>query len=192
MHLPQMQHMDAVTKILRYLKGTINGGFFFAKNGHLDIVAYTDANWAGNRDSRKSTSGYFTLISGNVVTWRKKKQMVVALSSAEVQFRGMAKGAIEVIWLHKLLCKLNFPQKEAYKLFIDNQAAISISINQVQHNRRYHVEINRHFIKEKLEKQIISLPFVRFKDQLVDILTKVVSIEGFEDFFFTQVRHWRS
>ncbi|CAO2836612.1 unnamed protein product [Amaranthus hypochondriacus] len=73
MHLPQTPHMEAVIRILRYLKGTSEKGVFFGRHGHLDLVAYTDADWAGDRDSRKSTSGYFTLIGGNLVTWRSKK-----------------------------------------------------------------------------------------------------------------------
>ena len=71
--------MEAMIRILRYLKGTSDRGVFF-KNHHLDLVAYTDADWAGDRDSRKSTSGYFTLVGVNLVTWRSKKQKVVALS----------------------------------------------------------------------------------------------------------------
>ena len=83
----------------------------------------------------------------------------------------------------KLLSELGFSQKKAYKLFCDDNAAISISNNPVQHDRTKHVEIDRHFIKEKLEKKIISLPFVRSKDQLADILIKAVTSEAFEQTF---------
>ena len=84
------------------------------------------------------------------------------------------------MWLKKLLDELNFPQRKACRLFCDNKATISISENPVQHDRTKHVEIDRHFIKEKREKKIISLPFIRLKDQLTDILTKAVSSEAFE------------
>ena len=144
-------------------------------------MAYIDADCAGDRDSRNSTSWYFTLVGGNLVTWRSKKQSVVALSSFEAEFRGIVKGVTEILWLKKLLSELNFPQEEACKLFCDNEATISISSNLVQHDRTKHVEIDEHFIKEKLEKQIISLPLVRSKDQLADILTKVVTAEVFGD-----------
>ena len=133
-----------------------------------------------SRDERRSTLGYFTLVGGNLVTWKSKKQKVVTLSSAEAEFRGIAKGITEVIWLKKLLSELHFPQKKACKLFCDNKVAISKSENPVQHDRINHVEIDRHFIKEKLEKKIISLPVVRSKDQLADILTKAVTSEAFE------------
>ena len=105
---------------------------------------------------------------------------MVALSSAEAEFRGVAKGITEVLWLKKLLCELNFPPTEACKLFCDNKAAIGISENPVEYDRTKHVEIDRHFIKEKLEKKIIHIPHVKSEDQLADILTKAVPAEVFE------------
>ena len=108
----------------------------------------------------------------------------MTLSSAEAEFRGVAKGITEILWLKKLLCELNFPPTETCKLFCDNQAAINISENPVQHDRTKHVDIDRHFIKEKLEKKIISSPHVKSEDQLADILTKAVTTEIFESTLF--------
>jgi hypothetical protein len=81
MHAPSKDHMDAVYRILRYLKGAPGIGIYFKKNGHLEVEGYTDADWAGNITDRKSTSGYFTFVGGNLVTRRSKKQNVLALSS---------------------------------------------------------------------------------------------------------------
>ena len=81
----------------------------------------------------------------------------------------------EVLWLRKLLTELGFPSSQAYPLMCDNKAAVSISKNPVQHDRTKHIEVDRHFIKEKLEGGIISLPLVRSEDQLADILTKAVT-----------------
>ena len=172
--------MAVVMRIPRYLKGTSSREIFYKKNRHLDLLAYTDADWAGDRNDRRSTSGYFTLVGGNLVTCKSKKQKVVALSSAEAEFLGIAKGITEVMWLKKLLSELHFPQRKACKLFCDNKEAISISKNSVQRDRTKHVEIDRHFIKEKLQNKIISLPYVRSKDQLTDILTKAVTLDVFE------------
>ena len=99
MHCPSEDHMDAVIRILRYLKSTPGKGLMFLKNNHLDIEGYTDADWARNICDRKSTSSYFTFVGGSLVTWGSKKQKVVALSSAEVEFIGMAKGLCELLWL---------------------------------------------------------------------------------------------
>ena len=151
----------------------------FSKNGHLEVEGYTDADWAGNILNRKSTSGYFTFVGGNLVTWRSKKQNVVALLGAEVEFWGMAKGLCELLWLRGLLEKLDFAQNSEMNLFYDNKTAIDISHNPVQHDRTKHVEVDRHFIKQNLEEKTIRFPFVKSEDQLVDVLTKVVCSRSF-------------
>ena len=117
----------------------------------------------------------------NQFIWRSKKQKVIFLSSVEVEFKRIAKGIIEILWIRKLLNELGFPQKTACNLYCDNKAAINISGIPVQHDRMKHIEIDRHFIKEKLEGKIISFPFVRAKDQLTNILTKAVNTETFNE-----------
>ena len=107
--------------------------------------------------------------------WRSKKQKVVALSSAEAEFRGIARGITEVLWVRRLLTEIGYSPQEPTKIFSDNKAAIQISENPVQHDRTKHIEVDRYFIKEKLEAKIIALPFVRSKDQLADILTTAVN-----------------
>ncbi|CAL2271851.1 unnamed protein product [Prunus armeniaca] len=156
----------------RYLKSAPGKGLIFSKHGHLNIDGYSDADWAGNVTDRKSTSGYFTFVGGNLVTWRSKKQNVVALSSAEAEFRGMTKGICELIWLRKLLTKLGYKPTSTMNLFCDNKAAIAIAQNPVQHDCTKHVEVDRHFIKQKLEAKVFQFPFVKSEDQLADILTK--------------------
>ncbi|RVW43561.1 Retrovirus-related Pol polyprotein from transposon RE2 [Vitis vinifera] len=112
------------------------------------IEVYTDADWAGAVDDRRSTSGYFTFVGGNLVTWKSKKQNVIARSSAEAEFR----------------------------------AACDIAHNPVQHDRTKHVEVDRFFIKEKLDDKIVELLKIRSQDQLADILTKAVSSQVFSKF----------
>jgi len=179
MHQPSKDHMEAVIRILRYLKSSPGKGLMFAKNNHLRVNGYTDADWAGNTTDRRSTSGYFMFVGGNLVTWRSKKQKVVALSSAEAEFRGMAKGLCELLWLRRLLTEIGFAPTSEMDLFCDNKAAIAIAHNPIQHDRTKHVEIDRHFIKENLEAKIIWFPFVKSEDQLADILTKAVSSREF-------------
>ncbi|PRQ60468.1 putative RNA-directed DNA polymerase [Rosa chinensis] len=104
-----------------------------------------------------------------------QKQKVVARSSAEAEYRGMAHGVCEMLWLRHLMKDLGFKPKYAMNLYCDNKAAIDIAHNPVQHDRTKHVEVDRHFIKEKLESETINMPHVRTEDQLADILTKAVS-----------------
>ncbi|KAM5578991.1 hypothetical protein ABKV19_009000 [Rosa sericea] len=181
MHNPSKVHMDVVFRILQYLKSAPGKGLIFSKNNHLDVSGYTDADWAGNITDRRSTSGYFTFVGGNLVTWKSKKQKVVARSSAEAEYRGMARGLCEMLWLRNLLRDLGFRQKKAMSLYCDNKAAIEIAHNLVQHDRTKHVEVDRHFIKEKLDGHIILFPFVPTDEQLADILTKALSRKAFYD-----------
>jgi hypothetical protein len=179
MHNPSEDHMDAVIRILRYLKASPGKGLMFSKNSHLEINGYTDTDWAGSISDRKSTSGYFMFVGRNLVTWRSKKQKVVALSSAEAEFRGMAKGLCELLWIKRLLTELGFTHTSEMELFYYNKSAIAISHDPIQHDRTKHVEVDRHFIKENLEEKIIRFPFVKSEDQLADILTKAVSSKEF-------------
>ncbi|RVW82714.1 Retrovirus-related Pol polyprotein from transposon RE1 [Vitis vinifera] len=180
MHNPGEQHMNAVMHILRYLKNTPRKRILFAKNvDHQNIEVYIDADWAGAVDDRRSTSGYFTFVGGNLVTWKSKKQNVVARSSAEAEFRGMTLGLCEALWLRLLLQDLGYLSRQPIRLFCDNKAACDIAHNPVQHDRTKHVEVDRFFIKEKLDDKIVELPKIRSEDQLTDILTKAVSSQVF-------------
>ncbi|RVW39236.1 Retrovirus-related Pol polyprotein from transposon TNT 1-94 [Vitis vinifera] len=179
MYCPSEDHMDAVIQILHYLKSSPGKGLMLSKNNHLNIEGYTDADWAGNISDRKSTSGYFTFIGGNLVTWRSKKQKVVALSSADAEFRGMVKGICELIWLKRLLTEIGFAPSSEMDLFCNNKAAIDIAHNPVQYDRTKQVEVDRNFIKQNLEKKVIRFPFGQSEDQLADILIKAISSKVF-------------
>ena len=106
---------------------------------------------------------------------------MVSRSSAEAEYRGMAHGVCELLWIRRLLTELGFKPEKPMESHYDNKSAIDIAHNPVQHDRTKHVEVDRHFIKEKLEKKIIRLPFVKSEDQLADILTKAVCGRVFHD-----------
>ena len=104
---------------------------------------------------------------------------MVALSSTEAEFRGISKGLCELLWLRGLMSEIGYHPSVEMNLYCDNRATTSIAQNLVQHDRTKHVEIDRHFIKEKLEAKIVKLPFVKSEDQLADIFTKAVSSRVF-------------
>ena len=106
---------------------------------------------------------------------------MVALSSAEAEFRGIRSGLTEILWLRRLMKELSLEPQKTCKLLCDNKAAISISENPVQHDKTKHVEIDRHFIKENLEEKIVEILYVKSEDQLADILTKAVSAKSFQE-----------
>ena len=179
MHDPRSSHLDAVHRILRYLKSCPGKGILFSNHGHMKVEGYTDADWAGCLDDRKSTSGFCVLVGGNLVGWRSKKQSVVARSTAEAEFRAMASGICELMWLRILLSELHLYCGSPLQLYCDNQAAINMVNNPVHHDRTKHVEIDRHFIKEKLDEGILQISFVKSGDQLADVLTKGVNVVSF-------------
>jgi hypothetical protein len=179
MHAPCEKQMEIVHRIFRYLKSALGKGLMLYKNGHLEVEGYTDADWVGSITDRRSTSGYCTFVGGNVVTWHSKKQSVVARTSAKAEFRAMAHGICEMLWLKAILKELGVHSKDPMKLYCDNKAAISIAHNPIQHDRTKHVEVDRHFIKEKLTEGLICTSFVRTENQLADILTKGVSSKIF-------------
>ena len=138
-----------------------------------NIEAYTDANWAKSITDRKSTTGYCTFVWGNLVTWRSKKQSMIARSDVEAQHVLIMEYVRCYGWLKRLKNLL-------MKLYYDNKAAINIAYNSVQHDRTKHIEVDKHFIKEKLEAEIVCVPFVLSMQQIIDIFTKALFRPNFE------------
>jgi len=176
MHDPRSGHLDAVYRILRYLKSSPGKGLWFKRNGHLEVEGYCDADWASCLDDRRSTSGYCTFVGGNLVAWRSKKQPVVSRSTAEAEFRAMSVCLSEMLWVKNLLSELKL-MKGTLKLWCDNKSALSIATNPVQHDRTKHVEIDRFFIKEKIDNGILELSHVNSCDQVADCLTKGLGVK---------------
>ena len=169
---PCDSHWDAVIRILRYIKSTPGQGVLYENRGHTQVVGYTDADWAGSPTDRRSTSGYCVFIGGNLISWKSKKQDVVARSSAEAEYRAMALATCELIWLRHLLQELRFGKDEQMKLICDNQAALHIASNPVFHERTKHIEVDCHFIREKIASGCVATSYVNSNDQLADIFTK--------------------
>ncbi|GAV77818.1 LOW QUALITY PROTEIN: hypothetical protein CFOL_v3_21288 [Cephalotus follicularis] len=177
MHDPHDSHLDAVYRILIYLKSAPDS-ILFSNHGNLRLEAFTDADWVGSGDDKRSTSGYCTFLGGNLVTWRSKKQTIVARSSAEAEL--LLKNLIcELLWLKLLLKDQGAIHERSMRLYCDNKAAINIAHNPVQHDKTKHIEIDRHFIKEKLDQKLICTPFVSLENQLADVFTKGLSCKQF-------------
>lgn len=180
MHSPTDHHLQIVKRLLRYLTGTISRGIVMKKHGHFTIEGYCDSYWAGNSLDIKSTTGYCTFIGGNLVTWKSKKQTVVARSSAETKYRAMTSTACELIWLKNLLKDFGITSKAPIILHCDNQAAMHIAANPVFHERTKHVEVDCHFVRSQVQSKIIETVYTRSSDQLADLFTKPLASVQFE------------
>jgi hypothetical protein len=116
-------------------------------------------------------------VGGNLVSWRSKKQPVVSRSTAEAEYRAMSVSLSELLWLRNLLSELMLPVDTPMKLWCDNKSAISIANNPVQHDRTKHVELDRFFIKEKLDEGVLELEFVMSGGQVADCFTKGLGVK---------------
>lgn len=166
--------MEAVTHILKYLKGAPGHGILYQNHGHHVIEGFTDADYNGDPTNRRSTTGYCVFVGGNLVSWKSKKQNVVSRSSVESEYRAMAQTTCELIRVRSLLGEIGFAQSKPMNLYCDNEAAIHIANNPVFHERTKHIEVDCHFTREKLEDGTISTPHVRTGSQLVDVFTKAL------------------
>ena len=138
MQNPKQQHWEAVCRILKYLKSAPGKGLVLKPSDDLDIVGFSDASWAGDRLDRRSVSGYCVFVGGNLVTWKSKKQNVVARSSAEAEYRAMAHSACEMLWVKSILQEMGFSSDKPMKMYCDNQAAMYIASNPVFHEDQAH------------------------------------------------------
>ncbi|XP_071733855.1 uncharacterized mitochondrial protein AtMg00810-like [Rutidosis leptorrhynchoides] len=182
MHAPHTSHVDALKRIIRYIKGTISMGLHISPSSSWDLVSFTDADWAGCPDTRRSTSGYCVYLGDNLLSWPSKRQPIVSRSSAEAEYRGVANVVAEVCWLRNLLLELHCPLRKTTLVFCDNLSAIYLSGNPVQHQRTKHIELDIHFVREKVAKGQVRVLHVPTRFQIADIFTKGLPRVLFEEF----------
>jgi hypothetical protein len=172
MHAPRDTHWTAVKRILRYLKFSISHGLLIRPCPSFRLAAFSDADWAGCPDDRKSTSGYCTFLGPNLLSWTSKKQPTVSRSSTEAEYKALANASAELQWIQYLLHELGVYLSSPPILFCDNIGATNLSSNLVLHARTKHIEIDYHFVRERVALQTLTVKFLSSKDQLADILTK--------------------
>ncbi|CAN6477878.1 unnamed protein product [Victoria cruziana] len=180
MHACTDIHLQATERILCYHKKNPGKELLFTKSSHMRIEGYSDIDWAGSIDTRRSTTGYCIYLGGNLVIWRSKRQIVCTRSSAEAEYRAVVMGTTELYWLKILLRDIGIKVDEHMKMFCDNKAAINLANNPVMYDRTKHVEIDRYFIREKIDSKELILSYVRYEDQVADIFIKGLSCGVFE------------
>ena len=204
---PQLVNVIAAKRVLRYLVGTGNMGLFYKRNENMVVTdggeqrsvhvqAYSDADWAGDKSDRKSTTGYVLQVNGCVVSWGVKKQSTVALSTAEAEYMAVSLTIQEIIWFIQLLNEMMFKidntmvgmedmNKEQHEssstitLWCDNQAAVSIGTNDTHHQRTKHIDIRHHFVRDIVKYGIVQLKWIATQYQIADVLTKALGAVAF-------------
>ena len=173
---PTKCHWTAVKRIMRYLKGTFNFGLLYNATNPTDLIGYSDADWAGDVDDRKSTSGYVFQICGGAVSWRSKKQSCVALSTAEAEYMALASATQEAIWMKHLINDLHTEILEKpVCIHEDNQSTICIAKNHQYHGRSKHIDIKYHFTRDQVISGNIELNYCKSEDMVADLFTKPLS-----------------
>ena len=175
-------HLSAVKRVFRYLKGTMSMGIRYCKSSKWDLVGFSDADWAGNLDDRRSTSGNLFLLSNAPVSWQSKKQSNVTLSTTEAEYVALSSATQELVWLHRLLSDIGEVFQDPTVLYEDNQGAISVANNPIIHARTKHIDIRYHFVREKVEDGTIQLKYCPTDEMIADILTKPLPTQCFVKF----------
>ena len=176
---PTKQHWMAVKRIFRYLNGTISLGLLYSKDKGKECTGYSDADWAGDLNDRKSTSGFVFKLSGAAISWRSKKQSCVALSTAEAEYIALASAAQESVWLQELLSSIKEPRAKPPTISEDNKSAICLAKNPPYHGRAKHIDIKHHFIRQRVQAGNIKLEFCKSENMVVDMVTKGLNMVQF-------------
>ena len=179
MYAPTEQNWEGVKRIFRYLKGAILHGLLLYRQSSRDLHAYSDADWASSPEDRRSTSGYTIFLGRNLISWNSKKQPTVSRSSTEAEYKAIANTTSEIIWLKSLLSELHLASNIAPKIWCDNIGATYLTANPVFHARTKHVEIDFHFVRERVATQQLSISYISAEDQIADIFTKPLSRQRF-------------
>uniref|UniRef100_A0A2N9GD91 Uncharacterized protein n=1 Tax=Fagus sylvatica TaxID=28930 RepID=A0A2N9GD91_FAGSY len=177
---PGREHWNAVKWISRYLKGIAEHGILFSRQpGTNSVVGYVDADYAGEVDDRRSTTGYVFTLSGGPICWKSTLQSIVAMSTTEAEYMAVVEAAKEALWLKGLVKELGLNQG-GVQMHCDSQSAIYLAKNQVYHARTKHIDVRFHKIRELIVTGDIVLEKVHTSENAADMLTKPVTTAKFK------------
>ena len=182
LHSPTDVHWAAVKRILRYLKQDTKVGLKITKSASMLISGFSDADWAGSLDDRRSTGGYAIFLGSNLVSWSARKQATVSRSSTEAEYKAVANATAEIMWIQTLLREIGISSPCIAKLWCDNMGAKYLSSNPVFHARTKHIEVDFHFVRERVLKKLLEIDYVPTGDQIADGFTKALSVRQLENF----------
>lgn len=181
MHDPRESHMASLQCILSYLKGTLDHGISLYASPNTSVMDYFDVDWGGCLDTLHSTSGYCVFLGPNIVSWSSKRQTTVSHCSAEVEYRAIAHVVAETTWLHSLLSQLHCSTRQGTLVYCDNVNVVYLTGNPIQQHYTKHVEIDIHFVHDKVQLGHVCILHVASSQQFAYIFTKGLLAPMFKD-----------
>lgn len=182
MHAPRLPHLHALKLIIIYIQGTKSQGLQLFRGSTNDMTAYSDADWGGCPDSRRSTSRYCVYLGSNLILWSSKRQPAVSRSSAEAEYKGVANTVAETCYIRNLLIELGITLSQVTVVYCDNISSVYLANNPIKHQRTKHIEIDIHFVREKVAMGQVKVFHVPSSLQYADIFTKGLPTSLFNDF----------
>jgi histone deacetylase 1/2 len=182
LHAPTDIHWMAVKRILRYVKQDTKIGLKITKCNSMLISGFSDSDWAGSIDDRRSTGGYAIFLGSNLISWCARKQATVSRSSTEAEYKAIANATAEIMWIQTLLKEIGIQVPATAKLWCDNLGAKYLSSNPVFHARTKHIEVDYHFVRERVLRRLLQIDFVPTGDQVADGFTKAITVRQLENF----------
>ena len=171
---PGLDHWKVAKKVLRYLQGTKEYMLTYRRSDHLEVIGYSDSDYAGCVDTRKSTCGYMYLLAGGAISWKSVKQSVIATSTMEAKFVACFEAMVQAKWLRNFISGLGIVDSIArpLKIYCDNSAAVFFSKNDKYSKGAKHMELKYFAVKEEVQKQRVSIEHISTNLMIVDPLTK--------------------
>jgi hypothetical protein len=182
LHAPTEVHWSAVKRILRYVRSNTKIGLKISRCKSLLVSGFSDADWAGSPDDRRSTGGFAIFLGSNLVSWSARKQATVSRSSTEAEYKAVANATAEIMWIQILLKEIGIQAPKAGKLWCDNLGAKYLSSNPIFHARTKHIEVDYHFVRERVMRNLLQIDFVPTGDQIADGFTKPITVRQLENF----------
>lgn len=183
MERPRMPHLLAAKRIMRYVKGTLEFGLVFPNmkgEQEVELMGYSNADWCGDKNDRKSTAGYFFRFGEAPISWCSKKESIVALSSCEAEYVAASMSACQALWIDSLLQEMKVKEEGVVKLLVDNKSAINLAKHPIAHGRSKHIEARFHFLRDQVSRGKLKLEFCKSECQVADILTKPMKKDRFD------------
>jgi histone deacetylase 1/2 len=182
LHMPTTAHWSAVKRILRYVKGAMDVGLYIRKSNSRLVSAFSDADWVGSVDDRRSTGGFAVYFGPNLISWSARKQPTVSQSSTQAEYKSLANTTTEIIWVEALLKELGIETYRIPCLWCDNLGATYLSANPVFHSRAKHIKMDFHFVRERVAGRQLQIQFISTNDQVAYGFTKALGTQKYEEF----------